>query len=66
MGKTGFHALSKDELAALPEPSATLPANVGDVLLMQGGTLVHGSPEVPSDGTTRLVAYAKFDPKAQV
>ena len=62
LGKKGFHALTKKELDALPEESATVPANIGDVLLMQGGTLVHGSPKVPDDGPVRVVAYANFDP----
>lgn len=63
LSKTGFHALTKEELGALPEPSSTLPAKAGDVLLMQGGTLVHGSPDVRHGSTTRVVAYANFDPE---
>ena len=63
LGKTGFHTLTKGELAALPERSSTLPAKAGDVLLMQGGTLVHGSPDVPEGSAARVVAYANFDPE---
>ena len=61
-GEKGFLKLTKEQIAALPEPVANIPANVGDVLLMQGGTSVHGSPEVLQGSVARVVAYANFDP----
>jgi hypothetical protein len=34
----------------------------GEILLMQGGTLVHGSPAVMNGDAARVVMYANFDP----
>jgi len=62
LGKQGFHELTRAELDTLPEGSATLPAMAGDILLMQGGTLVHGSPAVMNGDAARVVMYANFDP----
>ena len=41
-----------------------IPCNPGDVLLFQGGRLIHGSPGVPATpgNSTRVMTYCKFWP----
>ena len=39
-----------------------LHVEAGDVLLMAGGTLVHGSPKTPKGAPTRFATYADFRP----
>ena len=56
-----FHLLSEEELARLPMGCEEILACRGDVLLMQGSVLVHGSPAVPLGGEPRIMTYARLD-----
>ena len=55
-----FYALSVDEVEALSAGKLHVAGKPGDILLMQGGSLVHGSPAVASDGDARFMCYANF------
>jgi len=62
VAKIGFYQLTNEEIQDLPKPRLLVPAAVGDVLVMRGGTLVHGSPATEKGDPTRIVTYANFDP----
>ena len=42
-----------------------VPVQPGDLVIMAGGTMVHGSPSVPRGAATRFATYAHFEQVAQ-
>ena len=58
-GKDGFYSLSREETAGLPRPRIEVVAGAGDVCVMVGGKLVHGSVAVTSG--VRIMTYAHFE-----
>jgi len=57
----GFYAMKKDDLRRLPCGSTSLRAKAGDVLVMRGGEMVHGSPSVGGSELARFMAYSAFN-----
>jgi len=55
----GFYPLSRAEIQALPQPRSVVDAGAGDVCVMRGGKLVHGSVAVTSG--VRIMTYAHFE-----
>ena len=56
-----YHELSASEKNMLQRntPPVEIPANPGDVLVMQGGRLVHGGVSI-GEGLPRITAYSHF------
>ena len=60
-----YHELSNEEMETLREAGVSqlaVAAGPGDVLVMQGGGVVHSSPAVASGHPTRYMAYAHYAP----
>ena len=59
-----YHELDAAEMAVLEEAGVSqkdIAAGPGDVLVMQGGRVVHSSPAVAADEATRYMAYAHYE-----
>ena len=55
----GYYALTSSEIKALPQPGIEVDVGAGDVCVMKGGELVHGSIKVTSGA--RIMTYAHFE-----
>ena len=63
LANTGkYYELTSDELCALQErcPEQLVPMSPGDVMVMVGGRLVHGSPAISAGQPARWATYAHF------
>ena len=59
-----YHELTKAEMETLSKAGVSqrdIEANPGDVLVMLGGRVVHSSPAVEPDSSTRYMAYAHYE-----
>ena len=62
--KQGYYELSAEDLQQLKDSDVhelSIPADIGDALIMQGGVVVHSSQAVPQDGEPRFMAYAHYE-----
>ena len=57
--EVGFYPLKPSEIKALPQPRSEVDAVAGDVCVMVGGKLVHGSVAVTSG--IRVMTYAHYE-----
>ena len=61
--KQGYYELNSEDLKQLEAADVhelSIPADIGDVLIMKGGVVVHGSQAVPPDSEPRFMAYAHY------
>ena len=64
----GFYELTTADMENLARKGIALTQfhlNAGDVLIMEGGRLVHTVPGVPTSAGDRYMTYAHFRPESE-